>query len=340
MIYPNALKKGDTIATTAMSDGITDPNKLKRIDNAIDQIKEMGYEFLETSNTRTSYKGRSSSAKERAEQFTELWQNEKVKSIIMITGGDFLLETLEQLDFEELKKYPPKWVKGYSDITGITFLLTTILDIATIYSENLPSYGAKPIFQSELDAIELMKGNQIRQFSFEKFENEWADYEKNPFAEKKLTEKVEWKNLNHESKIHFKGRSIGGCFDVIRYLIGTKFDHVKQYIQKYQEDGIIWFLEIFDMDTTTLFLNLWQMRNSGYFENCKGIIFGRSLFLRETNGIDFETTIKDAIGDLNIPVIYDADFGHRAPQMSIVSGAVIEVESENGRGYIDTYFKP
>ena len=339
MIYPGKLQKGETIATTAMSDGITNTDKLKRIDHAIENIKKMGYEFIETENVRTSNKGRSSSSKERAKQFMELWKNENIRAIIMASGGDFLLEAIDEIDFEEMKLYPAKWVKGFSDNTGISFILTTMLDIATIYSENLSAFGAEPIFKSELDSLELMKGNLIRQNSFEKYEIDRVEYSVNPYTTLNLTEKVEWKNLNKEDKIHFKGRCIGGCFDVIRNIIGTKFDYVKNYIEKYKQDGIVWFLEIFDMNTATLFLNLWQMKNSGYFENCKGIIFGRSLFLKEVNEIDFETTIKDAIGDLNIPVIYDADFGHLPPQISIVNGAIIEVESCDGKGYIDTYFE-
>ena len=81
------------------------------------------------------------------------------------------------------------------------------------------------------------------------------------------------------------------------------------------------------------------MKNAGYFENCKGIIFGRPLMVRQEYEITYIDSIKDAISDLNIPVICDADIGHLAPQLPIVNGAILEVKSKNGKGSITNIFK-
>ena len=72
MRYPEFIKKGNGIAVTAPSAGIVEENKLVEYKNAIYNIKKMGFEFLETSNVRTFEYGRSSTAKERAEQFMEV----------------------------------------------------------------------------------------------------------------------------------------------------------------------------------------------------------------------------------------------------------------------------
>lgn len=165
------------------------------------------------------------------------------------------------------------------------------------------------------------------------------DRKKKPLAGYNLVEQDIWKNLKCEEEIKFKGRSIGGCFDDIINLIGTKYDKVKEYIENYKDDGIVWFLEIYEMSTPQVFLNLWQMKNAGYFNHCNGIIFGRSLMLREDYDISFKESVQDALKDLKIPVIYDADIGHVSPQMPIVSGAILEVESKNGKGKIKNYFK-
>ncbi len=81
------------------------------------------------------------------------------------------------------------------------------------------------------------------------------------------------------------------------------------------------------------------MKNAGYFENCKGIIFGRPLMVRKDYEISYEQTLKDALSSLDIPVIYDADIGHVSPQLPIVSGGILEVECENGKGKIKNYFE-
>lgn len=53
----------------------------------------------------------------------------------------------------------------------------------------------------------------------------------------------------------------------------------------------------------------------------------------------YEESIKKALEDLQIPIIYDADIGHIAPQMSIVNGAILNVKYENNKGTIKTIFK-
>ena len=62
-------------------------------------------------------------------------------------------------------------------------------------------------------------------------------------------------------------------------------------------------------------------------------------FNPELYGVSYEETLKDALGDLNIPVIFDSDIGHVSPQMSIVSGGILEITSKNGKGTIKNYFE-
>ena len=339
MIYPEFIKNGDYIGVTAPSSGIVGEGKLKRLDNAINNIKKIGFSYLETPNVRTDEAERSSDAKQRADEFMSLWNNEEVKSIILAAGGYYEAEILEHLDFEKMKRTNPKWVQGFSDSTVLTFLTTTILDTASIYCDNFGSYGMHKLARNLTDSIELMKGNEVIQKSFEKYQVSWNDYEENPYCEYREENEVNWRNLRNENKLQFKGRAIGGCLDVLVNLIGTKYDKVKEFIEKYKDDGIVWYFDIFDMMDSTLFLHLLQFKYAGYFEHCKGIIFGRALNIREDLKICLEEIIEKSIGNLNIPIILDADIGHVMPQLAIVNGAIINVISENGKGFIETKLK-
>jgi len=78
------------------------------------------------------------------------------------------------------------------------------------------------------------------------------------------------------------------------------------------------------------------MKHAGYFNNCNGIIFGRPLFIRNDYDITFNETVKEVLGDLNIPIICDADIGHVSPQLAIVNGAILKITSENGKGIVKT----
>lgn len=364
MNYPENLKKGDAIGICAPSGGITKDFGIKKLEAAEKQLQEMGYKIIETESVRKEERGRSASGRQRAKEFMELLENDDVKLIIFATGGDFLVEMLEYLDFEKIKTLKPKWMQGFSDITGINYLFNTMLEIPSIYGQTIKDYAMKPLYRNLTDALKIASGEEIEQTSFEKHEEiidfritESEEVLENQesieeFSEEKeelekqelekgydLTQDTKWININNEEKIKFKGRSIGGCLDCIKSFIGTKYDNVNNYIEKYKQDGILWFLEVFEMSTPTLYLTLWQMKQAGYFKYCKGIIFGRPLFIRNDYDIGFNQTVKDVLGDLNIPIICDADIGHVAPQFAMVNGAVLEVSSENGKGKVKTWLK-
>lgn len=335
MKYPAFIQKGDTIAITAPSMGFYKEEQLREYDQAIRNLEKMGFTVIETENVRMDEAGRSSSAIERAKQFEQVWENEKVVAIICAKGGDFACEMLDYLDFEKLKNTKPKWLQGFSDITNLGFVFTTHLDIATIYGENIRDYGMYELFENLTNSIRMMQGEEVVQKSFEQYEQE----EREIFQSYHLTEKVEWRNLKSEQEIHFSGRAIGGCLDVIVELIGTKYDKVREYIQKYRKDGIVWFFDVYEMSTPQVFRHLWQLKNAGYFEHCNGIIFGRPCIIREDYELSFAKAVEDAIGNLNIPIILEADIGHVPPQMPIVNGAILEVISHEGKGEIRTFLK-
>lgn len=335
MKYPEFIQKGDTIAITAPSMGFYKKEQLMEYEQALQNLKQMRFSVLETQNVRTDNHGRSSSALERAKQFQQVWENKDVTAIICAKGGDFACEMLDYLDFEKLKNTKPKWLQGFSDITNLGFVLTTHLDVATIYGENIRDYGMYELFENLTNSIRIMQGEEVVQKSFEQCERE----EREIFQSYHLTEKVEWKNLKSEPQICFSGRAIGGCLDVIVELIGTKYDKVKEYIHKYKKDGIVWFFDMYEMSTPQVFRHLWQLKNAGYFEFCNGIIFGRPCIIREDYELCFAKAVEDAIGNLNIPIILEADIGHVSPQMPIVNGAILEVISESGKGEIKTFFK-
>ena len=338
MNCPESLKKGDTIGICAPSGGLVRPEEQEILDEAIKQLKKLGYKVIETESVRKQERGRSASARKRAEEFMYLLENNQVKFILFATGGDYLFEIFDYLDLEKIKTLKPKWMQGYSDITGIEFLWNTVLEIPSIYCDNVKSYAITPLCENLENAIKIVSGEKVKQKSFEKHEKTYSSIQE-AFEQEEddeiFTEPVEWKNITGENKIEIQGRMIGGCLDCVQRFFGTKYDNIKKYIEKYKKDGIIWYLETFEMNSPELSGILWQMKNSGYFNNVKGIIFGRPLAFRQDYDITFEEAIKEVIGDLNIPIICGTDIGHVGPQMAIVNGGIMKIISENGRGIIE-----
>ena len=150
-----------------------------------------------------------------------------------------------------------------------------------------------------------------------------------------LTDKVYWHTLDGK-KVDITGRIIGGCFDIIAELAGTKYDGIDKFNEKYKEDGIIWYFDNCELSIEETIRVLWKMNELGYFKYTKGVIFGR--FGVETTYFEYDvkSCLKDsALGELNIPIIYDADISHKGPSLTIINGSIARVECNKGKGKIE-----
>ena len=125
-----------------------------RLDNGKKQLKEKGYEVIETKSVRTSVNGRSADGKTRAREFMELITNDEVKAIFSASGGYYLLEVLPFLYFTTIESNP-KWFQGYSDNTGLVHTITTICDIASIYGNNFNDFGMAKWHKSVTDNLKI-----------------------------------------------------------------------------------------------------------------------------------------------------------------------------------------
>ena len=322
MIYPEFLKENDLIGITAPSAGVG--HKIESFEKSLNTIKNNGFRIIETQNVRVNNYV-SSSAEERVNQLKELINNDEVKLIACATGGDFLIEILPLLNLEEIIR-KPKWIMGYSDPTNLLHFITTKYDIATIYGRSAGSYDQNILHKSLEDNLQILKGNIVEQKSFELYEKERNE----EIDGYNLTEKVYWENLNGE--FNEQGRIIGGCLDCLRFIFGTKYDYTLQFIEKYKEDGIIWYFDVFSMSSEDVYGTLFQMKELGWFKYTKGIIFGRVLFPSEFS-LSYQECIKRAFKD--IPIIFNADIGHISPKMTIINGAIAKIECKDGKGKIN-----
>lgn len=331
MIYPKFIKQGDIIGVPAPSDGAYCEEDVRRYKNAKSNLEKLGYKVELSKNIFHSERGRSSDALSRAEELNNMFENE-VNVIMCAAGGEFLVEIFPYINFDNAVNNP-KWVQGFSDPTGLLFPLTTKYDIATIYSNNFKSFGAEEYHKSLEENLEILSGNLIKQDSYDMFENERAE-RITGLEGYNLTDKVYWKTINNE-EVTMQGRIIGGCIDIITELAGTKFDGVKEFNERYKDDGIIWYFDNCELSKESLIRTLWKFNELGYFKYTKGIIFGR-------NGQEvsyYYDTMEDAIKDsvlskLNVPIIFDADISHKGPSMTIINGAIAKIWSNNGKGSI------
>ncbi|MBR4879035.1 MAG: LD-carboxypeptidase [Clostridia bacterium] len=327
MIYPRFLTDGSTIGIPAPSAGIP-PKKEPSFDISLENIRKNGYKIQECDGIRNENYP-SDSAEKRARDVNNLIKNDDIGIILCATGGDFLVEILPCIDYDAVAKNP-KWIQGYSDPTSLLYSITTLCDVATIYGGNAGSFDMNNLHESLKNNLEIWRGNIVKQNSFDKYESTRND-EVDGYN---LDAKVEWKAINGDFEA--EGRLLGGCFECINDILGTRFDGTKAFIERYKDDGIIWYFDVFAMSAEVVANTLWKMKQMGYFENAKAFIFGRVMFPNEYT-ITYENAIKRVLGTEN--VVINADVGHVNPKMTLINGAYGKVVCKDGRGSLEMELK-
>jgi muramoyltetrapeptide carboxypeptidase LdcA involved in peptidoglycan recycling len=320
MIFPKYLESNGTIGITACSAGVL--KKIEKYEKSINNVKKNGFKIIETNNVRTD--GVVSSDKiTRARELESLFINDNIDMVAIASGGDFLYDMLTEVDFSLLKENV-KWLAGSSDPTSLLFTVTTNLDIATIYSPcNMSGFNISPLHESYVNYFEILKGNLVKQCKYDTYEGE-------SFSDEMNTPN-EWLNIN--GNVDESGVLIGGCIDSLKDIIGTKFDKAKEFIDKYKDEGIIWYFDVFSLTSEGLYNTLVQFRNAGWFEHCKAILIGKVCIPNTYVDMTYEELIEKAIPD--IKVIYKFDIGHVKPSFTMINGAKVRVVSSEDEGYLE-----
>ena len=332
MIYPSFIKENSVIGVPAPSAGANNVQRKNKYNNSKAYLESLGYKLILSDNLFKDIKGRSAPAIERAKEVNDMFSNKDIDFILCASGGEFLVEMLPYVNFELLKSNP-KYVAGFSDPTGLLYPITTKYDIATIYGQNFNSFGADIKYQCEKDFLEIIKGDKLEEHSYELYE-EVSPERITGTEPSNLTEKVYWKTLD-EKAVSVKGRIIGGCFDLISELIGTKYDGMENFNEKYKNDGIIWYFDNCELSMEETIRTLWKMNEFDYFKYTKCIIFGRFGVNVSYCDYDVKSCLEDSvISKLNIPIIYDADISHKDPCLTIINGSIATVNVRDGKASI------
>ncbi|MCM3575377.1 MULTISPECIES: S66 peptidase family protein [Mesobacillus] len=334
--YPS-LKEEATIGVTAPSSGVQiELHDLLK--TAISRMESNGYHVISGSTAWTQDKVRSAPAKIRAKEFNEMMVNESIDLIIPPWGGELLIEVLEYIDFDNIQ---PKWVLGYSDISLLLLAITLKTGTATAHGTNLVDLRGE--FSDDTTAmwqrvLSTKKGESILQHSSDTYQKEWQFDKPTPYVFN-LTEKTSWKSISY-NQVKIEGRLLGGCIDIIGHLVGTPFGNVSDFRKLHiQDDSIIWYFENCELGPTELRRTLVQMKLAGWFDQCSGIMFGRSSAQEIVSGYTVEDVYRELNDELKIPIIYDIDCGHLPPQITLINGAYAQVEVDNGKGKVLQWFR-
>ena len=321
MYYPAFPEKGDILGICAPSAGVG--RKLESFDHSLAVLRRH-WRIKETESVRINDL-RSTDAEQRAEELKQLFIDPEVSAVLCAAGGDFLYEILPYVDWKTIVDHP-KWIMGASDPTSLLFTLTVKYGTATLYGHNAGAFDMIPFHSSLQDCLDILAGRSAVQHSNDLISSD------PPFSDGPLhfDQPAQWQSSVDE--LHVNGRCTGGCIDVLKDLIGTPYAPVSTYIDQYAEDGFIWYFDDFALSAESFYLTLLQMKYAGWFRYAKAVIIGRVILPSSATGMTYHEAAQRALGD--IPFFTEADIGHTPGAMTMINGAVMNLDYFNGKAQV------
>ena len=321
-IKPKALCKGDTI-------GIFTPSFpahvlwREKFIFGLNFLKSQGFQILEGALTRkgTHDNYRSGSPQERAHEFMELIENEKVTAIIATIGGFNSSSLIPFLNFKVIRNNP-KIICGLSDITSLHCAILKCSGLITYYGPNLMNlidypvpdpYTIENFFNSLMDNSKFNRkvkppekwSNHLLDASTDQWKFIQRNYKKNSgwkvLRQGKVTAPILCLNLN-----------------TLLSVAGTiYFPDI--------EDRIL-LLEDMDAPLDRTERSLMQLELMGVFEKISGLIFGKIEFPDENNSA-YEKIILEVIGNRKYPIITEFDCSHTMPMLTIAQETIVTLNA-------------
>lgn len=329
MIKPGKLQCGDTVALVSLSSGLAGEEDIRwRTEQGIGRLESVfGLKVKVMPHALKGLDYVYNHPEKRAEDLNNALRDDSVKAIICAIGGNETVRILPYVDTEALKNNP-KIFTGYSDTTT-NHLFFYKHSISTSYGPALLTDFAENIAMDEytVDSIkrtwfsaepigEVNTSTHIRKTGLS-----WDSENKN--TERPLVNNPGYESIGGTG--NGRGHLIGGCLEVFNNLRGTQyFPEISDF-----KDAILFF------ETSECYLDpeiledyLRAMSVIGLFEHINGIVIGRPQDGRYyTEYKEAWQRILNEAGRNDLPVLYNASFGHNEPKCIIPYGLEAEIDT-------------
>lgn len=319
--YPEPLRPGDKIAVTSPSAGASGPGS-ERVEFCVDWLRTKGYEVL-VGACMDGSGITSAPAEQRAAELTAMLCAPDVRCVLPPWGGDTAIDLVDLLDWKALASAEPTWLVGYSDLSTVLLPITTRLGWATLHGDNLADTPYRPP-AGLLPWTELASGPGPHIQRDSGLIANWWRFEEDPKA-------VQWREagggrwrLHGAQSLEVSGRLIGGCIETLANLAGTPYGDVAAFGERYASDGLIVYLEASEDEAATICRNLHGLRLAGWFDHASAVLIGRTN-AGDNPKMTQEEAVLDALGRLDVPIVFDVEIGHVPPHLPLVNGAMANV---------------
>lgn len=291
MNFPPYLKPGDLLKIIAPSGALKEIEALER---GLAVWRSRGYRVEFGSNWNASYGYLAGDDRQRREALAQVWQDPECKAILCVRGGYGSARLLEDWNWQKLSTSNPKWIVGFSDVTGLLWSLVKE-NIAGIHAPVLTTIASEP--QWSIDRLfDFLEGRRL------------ASLKGKGWGGGSVTGMLLPANLTVAT--HLLGTPIQPC------LHGTILALEDVTEAPYRIDRL-----------------LTQWRGMRAFEGVKGIALGRFSRCDPPGGSTSWTVaevLRDRLGNLDIPIVSDLSFGHDGANAALPVGAIVKLDANEG----------
>lgn len=345
------LKKGDKVAIVSLSSGILGEPFIKHeLDLGIKRLEELGLVPVFMDNTLKGLDYIRDNPKSRAEDLKKAFYDNEIKAIITAIGGNDSFKILPYLfDDEEFilaVKNNPKIFTGYSDTTT-THLALNKLGLNTFYG---PAF-ITDFAEFENNMLPYTKNSLMYLFNApNNYEIKPSDVwykERTDFSPASVgTLREKFSETNGYEVLQgtgtATGKLIGGCLELFSMLSGYNTNgedelqaERNKIMAKYpiiptkeELSGKILFLETSDgKPTPENYRNMIKhLKSIGLFDNISGLLIGKPM--DEAYYSEYKEILISELNEFNFPILFNLNFGHSFPRMTLPYGAVAEINAD------------
>lgn len=325
--FPTPVRRGDRIGVTAPSAGVAGP-ETKRIDFCVRWLREAGFEVV-VGELMDGTGITSGPAAHRAAELTAMLCDPTIRCVIPPWGGETAIDIVDLLDWDALAAAEPTWLVGYSDLSTLLVPITTRLGWATVHGDNLADtpYEVPEGLLSWLDVVAGVGPHRQQDCGLIA---DWWRLEDEPHATQwKIDRHGQWA-LHGADSLRVTGRLIGGCVETMCNLAGTPYGDVAAFGRAHAGDGLIVYLEAGGHDAATICRNLHGLRLAGWFDDARAVLVARTRAADHPK-LSQREAVLDALGRLEVPIVFDMEIGHVPPHLPLVNGALATLTIDGDR---------
>jgi len=296
MLKPKSLKRGHRIGVVSPSYWL----EKKGLGNAVTVFQKKDYEVQLGDSVYLKDGPFAGTPQQRANDINQMFSDPNIDAIFCARGGYGANRVLPLLDYDLIQS-KPKIFMGYSDITAFLTSITQKTGLVTFHGPMLSTFKNKLVPYNLDTLVNVLSGKE----------------------DIRIVEPNELKPTILKS-----GKAIGplwgGNMCLLVNRLGTK--------NQLNTDGVILFIEDVDENLYAFDRMLFHMKESGMFENIRGLIVGELTEMKDQTipfGKTTDEIILDVCGDLNIPIVTNFPCGHGNYQATFPISLPVELRADN-----------